>query len=120
MPTARGCLSRSWTTTGGSWPTSAAPTTSPRCSGCTRREGVERLVLEAPGAAAVPAAQPSRHPHPGASHPAERLAGGRRVGDERRARMVGPTDNDPGSVSINSEDVHGLRALLQIANDKSC
>jgi hypothetical protein len=34
--------------------------------------------------------------------------------------MVAPTDNDPGSININSEDVHGLRALLQIANDKSC
>jgi hypothetical protein len=29
-------------------------------------------------------------------------------------------DNDPGSISINSEDVRGLRALLEIANDKSC
>jgi hypothetical protein len=41
--------------------------------------------------------------------------GGRRVGDDRRGRVVGP-----GSISINSEDVRGLRALLEIANDKSC
>jgi len=34
--------------------------------------------------------------------------------------MVGPTDNDPGSISVSSGDVRGLRALLQIANDKSC
>ena len=46
--------------------------------------------------------------------------GGRRVGDDRRARVVGPRDDDPGSISINSGDVRGLRALLEIANDKSC
>ena len=34
--------------------------------------------------------------------------------------MVGLTDNDRGSISISSGDVRGLRALLQIANDKSC
>jgi hypothetical protein len=34
--------------------------------------------------------------------------------------MVGPTDNDPGSIIVSSGDVRGLRALLQIANDKSC
>jgi hypothetical protein len=34
--------------------------------------------------------------------------------------MVGPTDNDPGSISVSSGDVRGLRALLEIANDKSC
>ena len=34
--------------------------------------------------------------------------------------MAGSTDNDRGSISISSGDVRGLRALLQIANDKSC
>jgi hypothetical protein len=34
--------------------------------------------------------------------------------------MVGRTDNDRGSISISSGDVRGLRALLQIANDKRC
>ena len=34
--------------------------------------------------------------------------------------MVGPTDNDTGSISVSSGDVRGLRALLQIANEKSC
>ena len=34
--------------------------------------------------------------------------------------MVGPTDNDPGSISVSSGDVRSLRGLLQIANDKSC
>jgi hypothetical protein len=34
--------------------------------------------------------------------------------------MIGPTDNDPESISISSADVRSLRALLQIANDKSC
>jgi hypothetical protein len=34
--------------------------------------------------------------------------------------MVGPTDNDPGSINVSSGDVRGLRALLEIANDKSC
>ena len=34
--------------------------------------------------------------------------------------MVGPTDNDAGSISVSSGDVRGLRALLEIANDKSC
>jgi len=34
--------------------------------------------------------------------------------------MVGPTDNDPGSIIVSSGDVRSLRALLKIANDKSC
>ena len=34
--------------------------------------------------------------------------------------MVGTTDNDLGSVIVSSGDVRGLRALLRIANDKSC
>jgi hypothetical protein len=34
--------------------------------------------------------------------------------------MVGPTDNDLGSIIVSSGDVRGLRALLRIANDKSC
>lgn len=34
--------------------------------------------------------------------------------------MVEPTDNDPGSISISSEDVRSLRAMLRIANDQSC
>jgi hypothetical protein len=34
--------------------------------------------------------------------------------------MMGPTDNDPGSISVSSGDVRSLRAMLQIANDNSC
>jgi hypothetical protein len=34
--------------------------------------------------------------------------------------MVGPNDNDPGSIIVSSGDVRSLRALLRIANDKSC
>jgi hypothetical protein len=34
--------------------------------------------------------------------------------------MVRPTDSDPGSISVSSGDVRGLRAMLQIANDKTC
>ena len=34
--------------------------------------------------------------------------------------MVGPTADDPGSIIVSSGDVRGLRALLQIANDRSC
>jgi|tagenome__1003787_1003787.scaffolds.fasta_scaffold18226659_1 hypothetical protein len=34
--------------------------------------------------------------------------------------MVGSTEDDPGSISVSSGDVRGLRALLEIANDRSC
>jgi len=34
--------------------------------------------------------------------------------------MVESTEKDPGSISISSGDVRSLRALLEIANDKSC
>ena len=41
-------------------------------------------------------------------------------GRPKDQRMVESTENDPGSISISSGDVRSLRALLEIANDKSC
>ncbi len=34
--------------------------------------------------------------------------------------MAESTENEPGPITIDASDVRGLRALLQIANDKSC
>ena len=34
--------------------------------------------------------------------------------------MAEPSDIEPGPITIDAGDVRGLRALLQIANDKSC
>ena len=34
--------------------------------------------------------------------------------------MTEPNDNDRESITISAEDVRGLRALLHIANDRSC
>ena len=37
-----------------------------------------------------------------------------------KARMAESNEHEPGSITIDASDVRGLRALLQIANDKSC
>lgn len=34
--------------------------------------------------------------------------------------MMESSDNESGPITIDAGDVRGLRALLQIANDKSC
>jgi hypothetical protein len=34
--------------------------------------------------------------------------------------LTGPSGNEPAPITLSAEDVQSLRALLQIANDRSC